>query len=509
MASSTVGFKTTPIEGTSPADFADFQELPFFKKTKTSPNALSALKKYQLSNNAILLLKEDHSFPFIVFHIYFKGGRVHEPKSLSGITQLLLKTSLRGTTTRSEEAIAEGLNTLGAQVTTVCEPDYFGYQLTIPTQNFDEGLKIVSDIILHPSFPPSILSQEKDNLISLQEEEQDIPKLYTYALFREAAFKAHPYSFPTFGFSSSISKITADKLIQWQGDHINSTDMVISAVGDFNTLDLRTSMENYFKTTPPRRHEFSETEEIKLPTFISENFKDRNREQTALLIGFETIPLSHPDQFTLQVLENLTGEASGRFGLRLRSKEKLAYTINSHFYGYEHGGVFTTFITTSPEDEKKALRFLLEEYKKLKDEAIESKELLAAKNILLGELSLKLESRQFQAHLYAKNEMEGRPTSFVQEFMDKINSVSSADINTVAGKYFNLENYTLGIVRGTSTLESVISTPPKPIITPKPKTQKPKPKPKLLPTPPPAPIEPTPTPTPAPPETQTSPSPQP
>jgi hypothetical protein len=81
----------------------------------------------------------------------------------------------------------------------------------------------------------------------------------------------------------------------------------------------------------------------------------------------------------------------------------------------------------------------------------------------------------------------------VQEYIDHINSVTVDNLNDVAVKYFNLDNYTLGIIRGSHHIQSIISTPPKPISTPKPKPKKPAVPPLTPPTPvppPPVPVSP-------------------
>ena len=120
----------------------DDKQLTSLFKTEALPKKgeISPLKRYELSNKATLLLQEDHNLPLITLHLYFKGGRLHENKNTSGLTQLLLKSSLKGTTTKTAHMISQRLDYLGAKVETECNLDYFGYRLTVLQENFHEAL---------------------------------------------------------------------------------------------------------------------------------------------------------------------------------------------------------------------------------------------------------------------------------------------------------------------------------------------------------------------------------
>ena len=471
--------ETRPVEPspmrteTRPVD----EEQARLKEPIRKPTKNLSLKRYELSNDAIVLLKEIHGVPIVSLIVLFQGGRLFEERKNNGVTELMLRASLYGTTTRTEAILTEALDQIGAKLYMINEADFFGYGLIVLNENLDEGLKILSDMILNPAFPEKILDREKRHLITDMYRLEDRPETYTYQLFREAALKNHPYGLSELGSRETILKMTPPQMVQWHAEMINSSDMVISAVGDFNTLDIRTSFENYFKMIKPRRKERKPIPPIEVPSYISENFKKRQKEQTAILIGFEAAAVNHPDYYPLKVLEALSSEPGGYFGHRLRTKEKLADIVYSRLYAYLKGGVFTTYTAVSPENEKKALRSLLEEYIKLKSDFIDEEELKTTQNYLRGLVQNRLQPFDTQAYEYARNEIYGKPPSAISDDLEKMEAVTVEDLNRVASTYFNIEKYTLGIVRGAHKTRSFISTPPKPIIEPKPK---PKPEPKQI-----------------------------
>ncbi len=421
--------------------------LPLLTRQKSLSEDTS-LRQYQLSNNAVLFLKEEHALPIASIALLFKGGRIHEETSNSGITQLLLRTSLKGTTTQNEFEINRAFDEIGAIAETVCEPDFFGYLLTLPKESIDEGLRILSDIVLHPSFQIPILNREKQNLLSEIDEAEDHPFLYTEWLLYEAALKNHPYSLPKLGHRWAILKITPDQLIKWHHKTIQSHGMVLSAVGDFISLDIRTSMENHFKAIKSTPLKYEEIEEMKPPTFITENFRERTRSLTSMAIGFQTSPLNDPDETALKLLETLTRDQGGRFGLRLRTQEKMSDQVVCQFRKYLKGGIFTTYTTFVSTDEKNVLRILLEEFKKLKNHLIDKSEFRAAQAVLRTTLLNHLQTSRNKALEYAQTEIYGKPLTAIDEFLERIDGLTLGEINDTAEKYFDLEKYTLGTVRG-------------------------------------------------------------
>lgn len=442
--------KVTPAK-TEPAKIARSQPLHPFVSEQLPSSKDIAVKRYLLSNNVVLFLREKHSLPLVAIALLWKGGRIFEEAANSGITQLLLRTSLKGTTTKNEHELATAFDEIGATVELICEPDFFGYLLTLPKEEVDTGLRLLSDIVMHPAFQIPTLNREKQNLLSEMDEIEDHPSFYTEWLLYEAALKNHPYSLPALGLRWAVLKMMPDRLIQWHHQMVQSSNMTVAAIGDFTSLDIRTSMENYFKAikSPPSKKR--EVAEIKPPTFISENFRERKRGLTSLAIGFETSRTAEVDETGLRVLEALTTETGGRFGLRLRTEEKMSDQTKCYFKKYLKGGLFIAHTAFLPSDEKNALRLLLEEFKKLKNHLIDKNEFQAAKTTLMANRLNRFQMGQFEAIEYAKNEIFGKPPTALEEFAEKIDQLTLEEMNDTADKYFDLEKYTLGVVRGKIT----------------------------------------------------------
>ena len=103
------------------------------------------------------------------------------------------------------------------------------------------------------------------------------------------------------------------------------------------------------------------------------------------------------------------------------------------------------YIGTNPATLEKSKKGLFEEIKRLKTEYVGDKELADAKEKLLGNYIIGLETNLDKASNVGWYEASGRGYEFKDKYINLINSVTDADIIRVANKYFT-DNYILSVV---------------------------------------------------------------
>ena len=88
------------------------------RRRATPPRATGAgeIQKIELSNGLRLLVREDARLPLVSMTAVFRGGLLAETRETNGITQLMAKTLLKGTKTRTAEQIADTIEAVGGQI---------------------------------------------------------------------------------------------------------------------------------------------------------------------------------------------------------------------------------------------------------------------------------------------------------------------------------------------------------------------------------------------------------
>ena len=418
------------------------------RNRKPSDSDNLPVKKEVLSCGAGLVTKVNKSVPLVSVGFYFKGGRVNETQENSGITQLVLKGSLKGTATKSGEEIFNRLEMLGATLETETEADYFGYQLKILSENLDEGMGILADVIMNPVFDPDELEKEKKILVAQIEKNKDNMADYPVELFYRATFPHHPYGMNSLGDKDAIGSSDREKVIQWHRQNLSADDMLIVVVGDFDSSRLKLRLEEWFGNFNHTKHKEAIQPRLELELKANLVVESRSKAQTAQTLGFITCSYTDKDLYPLKVLQAVASGGGGRFYGELREKRGLAYTVYGVNDSWAKAGVFYSYIATSPENEEPAREELTRQFYRFKTDTVTDDELETAKKYITGMYQIQLETNSALLKQYTKTELLGDGTEEVENYPMRINNVTKDQIKGVAEKYFLPGNLTVGMVKG-------------------------------------------------------------
>ncbi len=425
------------------------KELPVVKSDERKAGILLTEKKARkemLPCGAALITKENRFLPLVSLGIFFKGGRLYESEGNCGITQLALRTSLKGTQKRSGFEISNLIEALGGSLDLEINADYFGYRLKLLSGNLSDGLGIVSDLIQNPSFEQQELEKEKQILLAEIQKNKDSMRDYPVDLFYRSMFPHHPYGLNSLGEPEALDRLNQAEVVDWYNRFFLANNMLIVVVGDFDSEDLKEELNKCFRDLKkgqipvPERYQIRREESV-----LAE---PRAKAQTAQALGFLTCPHQDEDLYPLKVLQAVASGTGGRFFNELRDRRSLAYTVYGHNDSWGKSGAFYAYIATSPGKEEQAREGLLNEFFKFKTALVDEDELETAKRYISGMYQIYLETNSALVKQYAKAELLGRGIEEVGEYPEKINQVTKEQVRAVANQYFNPDGLAVGVIRG-------------------------------------------------------------
>ena len=405
------------------------------------------IARHTLSNGLTLLIKESHQVPIVSMGVFAKGGRSREIEAISGISGLNARTLLKGTRSRTAAQIATEIASLGGGISLSNDPDYLSGTLSILSKNFDSGLDVFTDILTEPTFPEEELSKEKENTIAQILRIKDDMFRYPMQLFYAVLFQGHPYGCPAQGHEETVTAINREKLLDWHASHFLPENLVVSVVGDVDTDKIKKLLEQRLCNDNSRENPF-EIPKVQNLSKIESCIENLDKNQTALVLGFSGPRYTNDDYYPLTVLQNVLSGLGGRFFEELRSRQSLAYQVSTFLVSRLYGGAFLAYIATSPQNEEQAKNGLLKEFEKLITEPISEQELKQSIQYTTGTHQIGLETCRAQMVQFAHNEMLGKGFEEVERFKAKIEKVTADNILEVARKYFDLNRYAVGMVRG-------------------------------------------------------------
>jgi predicted Zn-dependent peptidase len=139
------------------------------------------------------------------------------------------------------------------------------------------------------------------------------------------------------------------------------------------------------------------------------------------------------------MLNNILGGPglNSRLNLNVREKYGFAYHIESFLQPYTDTGLFGVYIGTDKGQIDKALKLILNELKKLRNEKLGVLQLSKAKKQLIGQLALSRENNINQMISLGKARINYETIDTLEELHRKISAVTASDLISVAQQMFD------------------------------------------------------------------------
>ena len=391
---------------------------------------------------------EDHRLPLVSFGIFYPGGRLYESERNAGITELMLRSALRGTRRYNTADISRRLENAGARIEVVNDPDYFGYVLDGVSGQIEDALEILVEVLQDPTFPEDQVEIERALQAARISQLRDDNLRYPVQLFLETAFDGHSYARSAVGTEASLNPLSADDLSEWHRLHQRTLVPLIVIVGDTNGTGLVASV-----TETLTNEDLSERNIARLPVPAvalerEERFETANRRQSAMVYGTIGPQLSHRDRFPLIVIENVLSGLGGRLFETIREDQGLAYNVQVFDTFLSRSGAFFVYTAFSPENEDKVRSSLAAEITRLVEEGITDEELKRAINYSIGAHAISLQTRRDRGLAFARAIIAGDGMSGVTGFSEAIRRVTRDEVRAIAVKYLSPSLAKTVILRG-------------------------------------------------------------
>lgn len=402
---------------------------------------------FQAPNGVTIIVKENHSTPLVSLAMYMRGGVRAENEENQGITNFTQRTIMKGTQTRNAEQIASGLEFLGAQMSPFTGKDVFGATLTALSKHFAEALVIYADCILRALMSSDEVDKERHIIITDIEKKKDDTLSYCLELCERALFEGHPYRFPIAGREDTLRLLGPDALKDWHRLFYRADSMVIALVGDLPASHAKDMLAEVFADLPPGKNSRLPTDarEERLCT-VRELVEVSDKRQVAVALGFHGPAFGDPDYYAFDVLDHVLSGMGSRLFIELRDKQGLGYMVNCHFDSRRDVGAFKIYIGTSEDRRERSRQAMLEELDRLRRQPVSADELERTQQYMLGLHEIALQRNGAQASRLAYYEIMGPGWRLLDEYPQRILSVTSEDVQNAARRYLDVEHYAIAQV---------------------------------------------------------------
>jgi predicted Zn-dependent peptidase len=364
------------------------------------------------------------------------GARMESSLGFSpGIAHMLEHCIFKGTNERNAFEIQREIGFLGGSVNAFTSHEIVAYHVTVPYENLDLAMEIMSNIVFDSTFPEEEFAREREVVKEEEISRLDNHHSYMWSEFSNKFFDNY-IGTPVIGTQDTISKFTRDEVDCFHKEYCKRGDAVVSLCSNLPENEAMLIIKRHFgeengkiskrPSHPNSSYSSSEVSEINRPglehTYVWIGAPGVNR-------GSELIPA------TRIIMSILGGGMDSRLFTEVREKRGLVYGISSSLNEWECGSLSLISGSTRAENVDEMLSVISDEVEKVKTINISDEELQRAKNKMRASSYGLIESASGMAQYRMREKLVGLPS--VENYMASISEITPEKVREAANAVFD------------------------------------------------------------------------
>ena len=406
-------------------------------------------EKSTLKNGLKVIIVPMPSFESSTVLVGVGAGSRYETKKNNGISHFLEHMAFKGTEKRpSASDISTLIDGIGGEFNAFTSKETTAYYVKSAASRVELCLDVLSDMLLNSKLAKEEIEKEKGVILEEINLYEDTPARKIGDIYESLLYGDTPMGWDIAGEKEIIKKITREDFLSYMGQLYSPSNITVVVAGGIDTKKVQDLAEKYFaKMRPFKTLRYTKVvEKQKKPQIL---LKQKQTEQVHVALGVRTVPLSHPDHYSLAVLASILGGGmSSRLFHEVREKRGLAYYVRTSSDHFVDAGTLVSTAGLDPKRVSEGISVIVEEYGKIskKKDQISKNELKKAKEYLKGHLVLELEDSRSVASFYAQEVLLEKKIRTPEEIITKIEKVTIEDIEKVAKKYINSSGLNLAVI---------------------------------------------------------------
>ncbi len=328
-------------------------------------------------------------------------GSCFETEQENGISHFIEHMMFKGTPKRNAFEISDAMDRIGAQSNAFTSKDTTCYYAKSTSEHLEEAFEILSDFVLHSTFPESEMDREKGVVLEEIAMVEDTPDDLCLDVLAEAYYGAAGYGRAILGPSDNVRRFTREDLCAYIAECYNPANIVVSLAGNVDPHFAEELVEKYMESELIKRAFTPRAKQIELRG--QSLFRSKDIEQVHFAFGYPSFPREDKRMDAAMVVNAvLGGGMSSRLFQRVREQLGLAYTVYSFISSYTEGGSLTVYAGVNPNNVQKACDAIDETIDTLRKNMITPEELARGKEQLKSSLIMAQENTATQMIAYGK-----------------------------------------------------------------------------------------------------------
>ena len=405
---------------------------------------LGTVTEYTLANGLQVLVAPSDAADLVTMDVWVGAGTRRETAADNGVAHFMEHLIFKGTPTRKPGEIDAAIENLGGSLNAATSYDWAHFYGTVDSADAPAALAILADALQNAQMRQADIDAEKPVILSEMARDAGSAAGRVSRTYNALEFPDHPYGRPLLGTADHVSAMSRTAILDFYhtyyapanatlilAGHITPEAGLALAQKDFGGWPVRAVPDD--KTLPPAPQTNIREQDLTAP--VAHGF---------LEIGFPAPSVrDKPDAWVMDVLMTLLGQGgNNRLEQDLEQRQKLVRAISTNYLTQRDSGTMSISAEFDPGDYPAVRAAITGEIAALRDTPVSDAELAAAKHTLLASYLFDTQTNSGRADalgFYSRIDSYKYDTEYVGHF----ESVTPAQVQAVADKYFDLSAYTL------------------------------------------------------------------
>ncbi len=407
-----------------------------------------------LPNGLHVIVKEDHRAPTVVHMVWYRTGAIDEVDGTSGLAHMLEHMMFKGTKKVGPGEFSRRVAALGGRENAFTSLDYTAYFQLVPKRALPEVMALEADRMANLKLDPKEFAQElKVVMEERRMRTEDNPQSLLFERLNSVAFQTHPYRRPVIGWMNDLENMTYRDTQDWYKRWYAPNNATLVVVGDVDHEALfRLAEKTYGVIKPhvlPERRPLAEPVQLGIKRLIVK----APAKLPYLAMAWKVPKLKDVDKdrdpYALQMLAAvLDGHDASRLAKNLVRGKKIAQSAGAGYDATLRGE--SQFILDGQPAEGHTIEeleaALRAEIQSIQTDGVTEQELERVKTQTIAGQIYKRDSMMGQAMEIGALEVIGLGWRDIDRMLDKLRSVTAAEVQAVAKKYFKDDTLTVAVL---------------------------------------------------------------
>jgi len=378
--------------------------------------------------------------------IFVGAGSRYEADGQAGVSHFLEHMLFKGTERRpTPREVSAEIEGIGGLMNAAADKEQTVYWVKVGDQHFEHALEVLADNLLHSLFEPSEIEKERQVIVEELDMTEDSPADLVGLLIDEVLWPDQPLGRDPGGSPASVRALARADLLEYLHQQYVQENAVLAVAGNVTPDQVVRSASKHLGDW--RRSTFGTWQPaVNGQTAPRVRVRQKKTEQAHVCLGLPAYGADHPDRFALDALNTVLGDGmSSRLFEEIREKRALAYDVHSYVERFADTGSVVVAVSVEPKKAVETVEVILEQLDGLK-EPVPEIELNKAREYLKGRLQLRMEDTGATASWLGRQELLKKHILSVEEVLNILDGVTSADLRRVADDLLRPELVNVAVV---------------------------------------------------------------